>query len=94
MALLESSPNHFAGGLPSGQRRLASLGNLGERPKSKLSPRWSVNWGTGRQRRLLRGFCFYKLYDCSMHRCIHLLKINLLDEAIQRAVLVLRHLIT
>ena len=38
MVLLESSPNHFAGGLPSGQRRLASLGNLGERPKEQIIP--------------------------------------------------------
>ena len=50
MALLESIPNHFAGGLPSGQRRLASLGNLGERPRGQIIPSlpgWSVNWGTG-----------------------------------------------
>ena len=38
MALLESIPNHFAGGLPSGQRRLASLGDLGERPKEQIIP--------------------------------------------------------
>ena len=38
MALLESIPNHFAGGLPSGQRRLASLGNLRERPRGQIIP--------------------------------------------------------
>ena len=38
MALLESITNHFAGGLPSGQRRLASLGDLGERPRGQIIP--------------------------------------------------------
>ena len=95
MALLESIPNHFAGGLPSGQRRLASLGDLGERPKEQIIPSLVSELGHWQAvAAALRGFCFYKLYDCCMHRCLRLLEINLLDEAIQRAVLVLRHLIT